>query len=203
MGSGPGLRPWPHGSRQGPGQGGSHPAPTALRWELDRALDHVGRGDVVRLVQLLLDDPEHRHDGTLLPLQRIRVPAARSSREAWEPGRWRQLSCGEAHFDSVKAIFSSLSSENSKGVSAELISVSWCLNGPASFGEVAWSHRGLAVPVSSPRRHAGEGREGSPLVGGRVGTPPSASRATLRPATALALHMGSSPLASIALRVSA
>ena len=74
---------------------------------------------------------------------------------------------GEAHFDSVKAIFSSLSSENSKGVSAELISVSWCLNGPASFGAVAWSHRGLAVPVSSPRRHAGEGREGSPLVGGR------------------------------------
>lgn len=157
MGSGPGLRPWPHGSRQGPGQGGAHPATAALRWERDRALDHVGRGDVMRLVQLLLDDPEHRHDRALLPLQRIRVPAARSAGRrgsrggasfgVGRAGRWRSFGVGRAHFESVKAIFSSLSSENSKGVSLELISVSWCLNVPASFGEVAWSHRDLAVPV--------------------------------------------------------
>ena len=147
MGSGPGLRPWPHGSRQGPGQGGAHPAPAALRWELDRALDHVGRGDVVRLVQLLLDDPEHRHDRALLPLQRFRVPAARTAGRRGSQGGGASFGVGEAHFESVKAIFSLLSSENSKGVSAELISVSWCLNGPASFGAVAWSHRGLAAPV--------------------------------------------------------
>ena len=133
---------------------GAHPATATLRRERDRPLDHSGRGDVVRLVQLLLDDPQYRHDGALHPLLRFRVPAASSAVggvgagavvPAFGVGR-------QAHFASVKAIFSSLSSENSKGVSAELISVSWCLNTPASFGEVAWSHRGLAAPVSSARQ---------------------------------------------------
>ena len=71
-----------------------------------------------------------------------------------------------ADFASVKAIFSSLSSENSKGVSAELISVSWCLNTPASFGEVAWSHRGVGVAVSC--RRTGEEAEGRSLAGRQV-----------------------------------
>ena len=150
---------------------GAHPATAALRRERDRPLDHSGRGDVVRLVQLLLDDPQYRHDGALHPLLRLRVPAARSAAGGVGAGGGGAGLRGlgrRAHFAIVKAIFSSLSSENSKGVSAELISVSWCLNTPASFGEVAWSQRGLAAPVSSPRRHTGEGSGGAPLVvGGR------------------------------------
>ena len=78
--------------------------------------------------------------------KRLSTPFLNACRRRGSKGRG-------THLESVNWIFSSLSLVNSKGVSAELSSVSWCLNTPARRAGVACSARaGVAAHAANSER---------------------------------------------------